>query len=148
MRGAAGTSINTRRKRLFLLTRLMRGAARHSCLQHNGTQISTHAPHARRGEIIVNPRRLTFISTHAPHARRGGRRPSQNPRSGYISTHAPHARRGVNFTDCGRLNRISTHAPHARRGIRLFFFAVLLTLFLLTRLMRGAARYPFFKRTV
>ena len=56
---------------IFLLTRLMRGAAGHWHKTYQPGQISTHAPHARRG---INQLRLAFqmqISTHAPHARRG-----------------------------------------------------------------------------
>ncbi len=57
----------------------------------------------------------------------------------YISTHAPHARRGATTKHSHQKHTISTHAPHARRGIPVTGLLVV-CLFLLTRLMRGAAR--------
>ena len=55
----------------FLLTRLMRGATTAAATTAVTADISTHAPHARRDKITLQPSAQTFaISTHAPHARR------------------------------------------------------------------------------
>ena len=58
--------------RRFLLTRLMRGAAECETEEDTEPIISTHAPHARRGETSFEVMTGSAeISTHAPHARRG-----------------------------------------------------------------------------
>ena len=57
---------------IFLLTRLMQGAAISAAAETGKTKISTHAPHARRGAQAANTAAgEANISTHAPHARRG-----------------------------------------------------------------------------
>ena len=65
-----------------------------------------------------------------------------------ISTHAPHARRGDAFeAEKEAHDKISTHAPHARRGLHRRDRYNEPNKFLLTRLMRGAAKrqvYPAF----
>ena len=81
------------------------------------------------------------ISTHAPHARRGSFA-SKILLNASISTHAPHARRGSEKRLSLTLENISTHAPHARRGASYNSSQEALVLFLLTRLMRGAAKVP------
>ena len=54
MRGAArGSCHNSRRSDGFLLTRLMRGAANYGAACVESALISTHAPHARRGEMAA-----------------------------------------------------------------------------------------------
>ena len=50
MRGAAIPDKRISAEWKFLLTRLMRGAALININQHTITAISTHAPHARRGD--------------------------------------------------------------------------------------------------
>ena len=138
MRGAAIRSTCYLGISKFLLTRLMRGAAirrdgdrwlkydfysRASCearlnitkARKFSVEISTHAPHARRGHNQIKAIDNAKISTHAPHARRGQVGEGETiPLT--ISTHAPHARRGINqILDYSEF-AISTHAPHARRG--------------------------------
>ena len=49
MRGAATGPKALNSLLIFLLTRLMRGAAYPQLLQYGTLEISTHAPHARRG---------------------------------------------------------------------------------------------------
>ena len=44
------TALNNLETELFLLTRLMRGAAKHCKYSNKRFHISTHAPHARRGD--------------------------------------------------------------------------------------------------
>ena len=137
-RGHCGT-MSKLASNIFLLTRLMRGAARQPGGTPVDTGISTHAPHARRGCYIlhISPPDLLFLLTRLM---RGAAKPwSIEDLLKLISTHAPHARRGVrqfkrhgyifNFysrASCeARPSRswkiwsiytISTHAPHARRG--------------------------------
>ena len=118
----------------------MRGAAGEQTSREQTSGISTHAPHARRGPIDPEGRWKYIISTHAPHARRGATITFDDVKMA-ISTHAPHARRGLAiywddqaFTSdfysrasCeARLNQNRSVA--GKSG------------FLLTRLMRGAAR--------
>ena len=91
-RGEGGKYFQSMEKQ-FLLTRLMRGAARYWSIEDLFKLISTHAPHARRGGETAPPEKPNWISTHAPHARRG-----------FCSVHVYNA------------VSISTHAPHARRG--------------------------------
>ena len=116
MRGAANITEKLISYLRFLLTRLMRGAAASTLVSSAAQVISTHAPHARRGmhgPLLYGP---YLISTHAPHARRG-------TRDSVYNDNQP----------------ISTHAPHARRGASVMIIHISRVLFLLTRLMRGAA---------
>ena len=53
MRGAACSLFASFCSNVFLLTRLMRGAAPRSGYKPPKAEISTHAPHARRGDITV-----------------------------------------------------------------------------------------------
>ena len=102
-------------------------------------KISTHAPHARRGEfntIHATTIRFFLLTRLMRGAASTGCQP---PPVITISTHAPHARRGADPDNAvfgyqdfysrasceARLDRcldlcftdfISTHAPHARRG--------------------------------
>ena len=140
MRGAARRIPDIKRHgRRFLLTRLMRGAANSAEPGELPVDISTHAPHARRGLIsFVWPSRCR-ISTHAPHARRGGvtgftisalpfnfySRASCEARQRYeemaiamqdFYSRASCEARPYYFFVPNRLVWISTHAPHARRG--------------------------------
>ena len=100
--------------------------------------ISTHAPHARRGRppLIVNGRKRYFYSRASCEARRclrahllialaflltrlmrgAAAQVIEANKAQAISTHAPHARRGLFKTVNLLPPRISTHAPHARRG--------------------------------
>ena len=79
------------------------------------------------------------ISTHAPHARRGSQLPSLSADWIKISTHAPHARRGLEKPQSrpSRRNFYSRASCEAR--LLPPWFSPLPRLFLLTRLMRGAA---------
>ena len=52
MRGAAGAGVRRINLARFLLTRLMRGAADLGAVAEPTITISTHAPHARRGEYL------------------------------------------------------------------------------------------------
>ena len=104
-------------KLLFLLTRLMRGAAVLLMMVFSVTKISTHAPHARRGGIIATVIPDRTISTHAPHARRG------------------------QTTELSRLSLKLFLLTRLMRGAALtLIYGALLQQFLLTRLMRGAAQ--------
>ena len=117
MRGAAKTRYAKQRHRAFLLTRLMRGAAScyHIHLQDTRDFYSRASCEARRVHLI-SFLILMKISTHAPHARRGADQQYHQEKY-FISTHAPHARRGGG-------------QPRSERQTGPF---------LLTRLMRGAA---------
>ena len=102
--------------------------------------ISTHAPHARRGlSISLGLLSRCKISTHAPHARRGDLNyPSDMARINFYSRASCEARpsckthqddlskflltrlmRGAaeKMARGGSRYIISTHAPHARRGL-------------------------------
>ena len=102
--------------KIFLLTRLSRGATKNHKEEVTQLTISTHAPLARRDLQVVYIHATKWISTHAPLARRD-----------VVSI-------GYN------LNRltISTHAPLARRDASRCYMAVHQRKFLLTRLSRGA----------
>ena len=141
----------------------MRGAAYAEFINHYKIKISTHAPHARRGGCADKhePKSFQFLLTRlmrgAATAVKYSLHSSQflltrlmrgaaincKPKNNmlFISTHAPHARRGrLRQQTRTKIFSISTHAPHARRGYlgpSIFFPR---HLFLLTRLMRGAAR--------
>ena len=54
-----------------------------------------------------------------------------------ISTHTPHARRDSTPPQIPVLTAISTHTPHARRDGIIFAGIINITVFQLTRLMRG-----------
>ena len=102
----------------FLLTRLSRGATLlvRSCL--HGVLISTHAPLARRDVLPSSiPRDLPYFYSRASREARQAPEP-------ITETAAP----------------ISTHAPLARRDSIAGAPQILLSLFLLTRLSRGATR--------
>ena len=78
--------------KIFLLTRLLRGATNGIYLFGMNCRISTHAPLARRDAPISAVLSRSSISTHAPLARRDcDRRELFAPHP--ISTHAPLARR-------------------------------------------------------
>ena len=136
MRGATYIPCSNLRARQFLLTRLMRGATTMAKQTETFTNISTHAPHARRDRKTLVAVLVILISTHAPHARRDLRpissclgaldfysRASCEARLYRaalriffeISTHAPHARRDGRHLPYWSMAAISTHAPHARR---------------------------------
>ena len=124
---------------LFLLTRLMRGAAR---LQKIGAEtpfISTHAPHARRGLRSANDLLSSqyFYSRASCEARLTPPVPFKNFMS--ISTHAPHARRGVDISAYPHdgWHFYSRASCEARRSS--IYVKKVERRFLLTRLMRGAA---------
>ena len=70
-RGGPITMLSFLAYTLFLLTRLMRGAATFYSDRFESFYISTHAPHARRGPEVCSLEVCSPISTHAPHARRG-----------------------------------------------------------------------------
>ena len=78
----------------FLLTRLMRGAAFHFITLSYFSNISTHAPHARRGVSLVcfSFDIISFLLTRLMRGAAFARQSS--PAFDSISTHAPHARRG------------------------------------------------------
>ena len=78
--------------------------------------ISTHTPHARRGNNINRVLAVTSISTHAPHARRGKKE------------------REVKNDDLYFYSRASCEARLLANRIARICYK-----FLLTRLMRGAA---------
>ena len=107
--------------KIFLLTRLSRGATKNHKEEVTQLTISTHAPLARRDLQVVYIHATKWISTHAPLARRD-----------VVSI-------GYN------LNRltISTHAPLARRDASRCYMAVHQRKFLLTRLSRGATEASF-----
>ena len=94
MRGAAYIGFHTEGVYEFLLTRLMRGAAEPVQDGFAAIDISTHAPHARRGVV------LTVAQKSPPD---------------FYSRASCEARLALSVR--GKLERqISTHAPHARRG--------------------------------
>ena len=79
------------------------------------------------------------ISTHAPHARRGSDRGTIHSKSMNISIHAPHARRGWTTWNWPEMKRSFLLTRLMRGAARWFKNATLFYAFLLTRLMRGAA---------
>ena len=82
---------------------------------------------------------LSNISTHAPHARRG----EDTLESGYADANfysrASCEARHTQIIVRSHRDKISTHAPHARRGLHIWYRRGNEQKFLLTRLMRGAA---------
>ena len=123
----------------------MRGAAVLTFYVYLLSNISTHAPHARRGTQYMELQNIVnhFYSRASCEARRVGGVAA--PTVVIISTHAPHARRGYvrkhavasikiflltrlmrgaanNEIIAGHTRLISTHAPHARRGVVKFNF--------------------------
>ena len=123
--------------------------------------ISTHAPHARRGEMLRGQKAIcfNFYSRASCEARlspaktaaaavgflltrlmRGAAPPDMTTtQCRPISTHAPHARRGYNGVTVARFtndfySRASCEARQSRQEL-----ARRMGIFLLTRLMRGAA---------
>ena len=117
----------------------MRGAAYTIRPLISGLTISTHAPHARRGKKRFSICSGDRISTHAPHARRGTADMLRRARQPDFYSRASCEARHFGVALFASLKTISTHAPHARRG----FDQISLEpaeKFLLTRLMRGAAR--------
>ena len=82
---------------IFLLTRLMRGATVISDSDEFGNKISTHAPHARRDNSMVEKMaaEINFYSRASCEARLIRR--ECYDRNFIISTHAPHARRDRNI---------------------------------------------------
>ena len=78
---------------IFLLTRLMRGATVISDSDEFGNKISTHAPHARRDNSMVEKMaaEINFYSRASCEARLMASK--WKPSIIVISTHAPHARR-------------------------------------------------------
>ena len=94
----------------------MRGAAQPGQNSGSSRQISTHAPHARRGEIREAEIETAIISTHAPHARRGATTAAEQANTA-ISTHAPHARRGKEVAEMEKqeINFYSRASCEARR---------------------------------
>ena len=142
MRGAACKFSRSLMTRIFLLTRLMRGAAMLASKNQTYSYISTHAPHARRGLQKGVSGHSYIISTHAPHARRGeliDRRRS----SFLISTHAPHARRGCTRPKAFKALLIFLLTRLMRGAAMNGVAGVCIRTFLLTRLMRGAAYYRY-----
>ncbi len=72
----------------FLLTRLMRGVTSLALITVGKIAISTHTPHARRDELLVESGDITDISTHTPHARRDLRTNGTAPHSKDFYSHA------------------------------------------------------------
>ena len=149
-------------RKVFQLTRLMRGVTEVKDRIKHAFKISTHTPHARRdgsssGRPLSNPNfnshasceawrsavdttsRPTTLSTHTPHARRD-RRVRRGVSAEAISTHTPHARRDRIATARRQLLPISTHTPHARRDGSEQLIVAAAIVFQLTRLMRGVTR--------
>ena len=140
----------------------MRGAA--NCEEYTLTnfEISTHAPHARRGANcdVAGAQWAHFYSRASCEARRGDRKRQGYKQGNFYSRASCEARRkswcklrietpflltrlmrgaAENAKRVCDLFRISTHAPHARRGQRQDRGRSHHQTFLLTRLMRGAA---------
>ena len=150
---------------IFLLTRLMQGAARHFRGIKAITGISTHAPHARRGvcDDLGECRNINFYSRASCKARRTGgeyrsrrskhfysrasckARPSRIVSRNYLfyfySRASCKARRYKNEREVNFMNFYSRASCKAR--LLLFTVLVFMIRFLLTRLMQGAARSVF-----
>ena len=88
---------------------------------------------------MVNDHHHRLISTHAPHARRGD--PKNNVLQHHDNFYSRASCEARPFQCChtNLLGTISTHAPHARRGTKRQKHIRTFLRFLLTRLMRGAA---------
>ena len=148
---------------LFLLTRLMRGAALQPRRHTQKLKISTHAPHARRGDVRSPYKwsRAYFYSRASCEARQLFTQIVLNHfiflltrlMRGAASTVAmvnllvekfllTRLMRGAAQNAKQNISRhsISTHAPHARRGPDVMLITLSPGKFLLTRLMRGAAQ--------
>ena len=97
----------------------MRGVTEIKRLGLTFKTISTHTPHARRDERVVDiaARLKRFLLTRLM---RGVTVYIYVRECGYqISTHTPHARRDQDLTrECEFSLSISTHTPHARRDKR------------------------------
>ena len=111
--------------KIFLLTRLLRGATNGIYLFGMNCRISTHAPLARRDAPISAVLSRSSISTHAPLARRDYHYKTFLPNT-IISTHAPLARRDQRRLIQKQQKPISTHAPLARRDYIYFTSSKLL----------------------
>ena len=119
----------------------MRGAAPSIIETLTAGLISTHAPHARRGEEQAELIQALNISTHAPHARRGSR--GLLPGGLLFDFYSRASCEARRYRKAG-LSMETYFYSRASCEARLPVRRVLYTnqrKFLLTRLMRGAANW-------
>ena len=100
--------------------------------------ISTHAPLARRDQGTRDAGAYCQISTHAPLARRDSTVKEYAVVVPYFYSRASREARPKKSKNNAIIHQISTHAPLARRDLGSWLTIMLIFLFLLPRLSRGA----------
>ena len=124
--------------RRFLLTRLLRGATDRPEWSLDSNGISTHAPLARRDPRNFRGHTLnTKISTHAPLARRDVVKIDSLSYLEYFYSRASCEARPNYIISCPSISNFYSRASCEARPLLLMIFLLIL-IFLLTRLLRGA----------